>query len=310
MKIGISVNVGLNKVKSTVFNAPTLVGCEQDAKEMFNIAMSRGFDTTKSKLLLGDAATFNAVKDAVTVAAEVLNPGDLFFFSFAGHGTFKVLNSAAEEPDKHDESIVLSDHFMIDNFWRKKLWPKFKAGVRIVAVADCCHSETVFLSLVNGSSVPDEASLPSRGISAAVKVGLPGVGWSAGVSVAQRGEAKQPVGKVVVPGFRMITSAERQKELNQFPEFYSAQSAASPQEIQATRLFLSACKDDQKAADGNPNGAFTAALLNVWNNGNFNGNYTALMANVSAGFNVNQQTPTLTQIGAPDFSTEQPFKIE
>lgn len=307
MNIGISVNVGLNKVKSTVFNAPVLKGCEQDAKDMFNIAMSRGFDTAKSKLLLGDAATFNAVKDAVLAAAEVLNAGDLFFFSFAGHGTFKVLNSAAEEPDRHDESIVLSDHFMIDNFWRKKLWPKFKAGVRIVAIADCCHSETVFLSLVNGSSVPDEASLPSRGISAAVKVGLPG-GWSAGVSVAQRGE-KPAVGKVVVPGFRLITSAERQKELNQFPDFYNAQSAASPQEIKATRLFLSACRDDQKAADGDPNGAFTAALLKVWKNGNFNGNYNTLMAGVSAGFNGTQQTPTLTQSGAPDFSTEQPFKI-
>lgn len=302
MKIGISVNVGLNKVKSTVFNAPVLRGCEQDAKDMHNIAMSRGFDTTKSKLLLGDAATFDAVKDAVTAAAEVLNSGDLFFFSFAGHGTFKVLNTAAEEPDRHDESIVLSDHFMIDNFWRKKLWPKFKAGVRIVAIADCCHSETALFALANEPFVPNELSLPSAGVSAAVNVGSLGVGWSAGVSVAQRGEEK-PL------GFRLITSGERQKELNQFPDFYNAQSAASPHEIKATRLFLSACQDDQKAADGDPNGAFTAALLKVWKNGNFNGTYTKLMADVSAGFNTNQQTPILTQIGAPDFSTEQPFKI-
>ncbi|HKR13298.1 MAG TPA: caspase family protein [Pyrinomonadaceae bacterium] len=303
MKIGISVNVGLNNVKSTVFQAPALVGCEEDATDMFNLAKDRGFDTTRSQLLIGEAATFEAVKDAVSSAAEVLNSGDLFFFSFAGHGTFKILNTATEEPDKHDESIVLSDHFMIDNFWRRKLWPKFKEGVRIIAVADCCHSETALFDLASASSAP------AAGFSAAVV----GVGALSGaVGVAERVQRQPPAGRVELPkpGFRMITSAERQKELNQFPEFYNGQAAASPQEIKATRLFLSACKDDQNAADGDPNGAFTAALLNVWNNGSFSGDYNVLMANIGAGFNGTNQTPVLTQIGAPDFSSEQAFKIE
>jgi metacaspase-1 len=294
MKIGISVNVGLNKVKSTVFQAPALLGCEEDATAMFDIAKNAGFDMTQStKLLLGDAATFDAVKDAVLKAADVLNSGDLFFFSFAGHGTFKILSSAAEEPDKHDESIVLSDHFMIDNFWRKKLWPKFKPDVRIIAVADCCHSETALFSVVNESSPVLNAVSPA------------GV-WPAGVGVTERVQQKVPS----ATRFRMITNAERQKELDQFPEFYSSQAAASPQEIKATRIFLSACKDDQKAADGDPNGAFTAALLNVWNNGNFSGDYNSLMAGITAGFNGTSQTPVLTRIGAPDFSSEKPFKIQ
>lgn len=203
MKKGISVNVGLNEVESTVFHAPPLDGCEQDAKDMFAIAMDRGFDAGLSELLLGKAAKFDAVKNAVSKAAEVLNSGDLFFFSFAGHGTFKILNSAAEEPDKHDESIVLSDHFMIDNFWRKKLWPKFKPGVRILAVADCCHSETVLFSVVNNSSVPAEA------VSAAVSAVSP---------VGVRFQQKISPGKEVpATRFRLITDAERQKELNQFP---------------------------------------------------------------------------------------------
>ncbi len=306
--IGISVNVGLNDVASNVYSAPPLLGCIKDAEAMFEIAKSSGFDMTLSKKLLGGAATFDAVKDAVSQAAQVLNPGDLFFFSFAGHGTFKVLNSAAEEPDKHDESIVLSDHFMIDNFWRKKLWPQFKPGVRIIAIADCCHSETALFSVPNGSLVHAEVESVGTAGNIVSRAGA----WPGAAGVSERVQPKIPSGKPVANAerFRMITNAERQKELDQFKEFYSAQSAAPPQEINASRLFLSACKDDQKAADGEENGAFTAALLKVWDNGNFPGNYKELMVKVAATFNGTDQTPTLTQTGAPDFSSEKPFTIE
>lgn len=354
MTTGISVNVGLDNVSSNIYSAPALLGAEKDAKAMFNIAMTQGFDMNLSKLLLGSAATvdkkatFDNVKNAVLQAAEVLQPGDLFFFSFAGHGTFKVLNSAAEEPDKHDESIVLSDHFMIDNFWRKKLWPKFKPGVRIIAIADSCHSETTFFAPPIGSSTNAEAAsvdfarnvisragdwpgaiaisehVPSgksirqapefrRIIGAVDDVVSRATDWSSDVVVSgdvpQEIRSGKPGPVAQAPKFRLITAVERKKELDEFPEFYSSQSAASPQAINATRLFLSACKDDQKAADGEDNGAFTAALLKVWDNGNFPGNYTQLMTEVVTGFNGTNQTPVLTKMGAPDFSSEKPFTI-
>jgi uncharacterized caspase-like protein len=305
-KIGISVNVGLNKVNSTVFSAQPLKGCENDAQAMFNIAKTRGFDMDRSKLLLGAEATHEAVSNAVAQAAEVLKPGDLFFFSFAGHGTFRILNSGSEEADNHDESIVLSDHLMIDNYWRKQLWPRFKPGVRVVAIADCCHSETTLFALPIPPAIHAESAGIAGNAVARTRAPLSAVGVAEGVT------QKDPSGKpgIQTQRFRMITQAERQKELVKHQLFYNEQSAAPPQEIKATRLFLSACQDDQKAADGEVNGAFTAALLNVWNNGNFSGNYKDLMTKVEVTINRPNQTPKLTQIGGPDLSWEKPFTIE
>ncbi|HEX2268498.1 MAG TPA: caspase family protein [Pyrinomonadaceae bacterium] len=303
MKIGITVNVGLNSVTSTVYSANPLKGCEKDARAMFEIAKARGFDMNLSKPpLLGAEATHENVTKRVTEAAAVLKPGDLFFFSFAGHGTFKFLNSAEEEPDKRDESIVLTDHFMTDNYWRKELWPKFKPGVRAIAIADCCHAETIlFAQQIERATRPDVAS-----------VGIPG-NLVAGATWPFRAAGNPSVQSITPglqpPAFRMITEAQGRKELEIFKAFYDKQDAAPAGEIGVSRLFLSACKDGQTAADGEDNGVFTAALLKVWDNGNFEGNYKDLMAKVGAQFAGTNQTPMFKQIGEPDVSSEKPFTI-
>lgn len=303
MAIGISLNVGLNEVTSDIFQAPKLLGCVKDAEKMLEIALSRGFDPNLSKTLLGSAATHNAVEVEVSKAAEILKPGDLFLFSFAGHGTFQVGGAATGETDDHDESIVLTDHFMMDDFWRNTLWPKFDPGVRIVAIADCCHSETAFLS-VNVDTFVEAFAITTEGVGSHASASIAAIG------VSEHVERKIPAdgAGVVAPGFRLVPAAQREKELAESKAFYDTVLAASPQTINATQLFLSACKDDQKAADGSPNGAFTAKLLEVWDNGNFAGNYKEFMAKIAAGFGPNQ-TPTLTQLGAPDFSWQKPFTI-
>lgn len=307
MKIGITVNVGINQVSSTVYSADPLLGCEKDAIAMFNIAKARGFDMNLSKPpLLGAEATHANVTNRVLEAAAVLKDGDLFFFSFAGHGTFRFLPTAGEEPDKRDESIVLTDHFMTDNYWRKKLWPKFAKGVRVIAIADCCHSESALLAMEHNRA--RYAELASAGIAGNV---VPGA--SAAFRASGKREPVQP--KVLSerqegsPRFRMITLEQGAKELEVFKKFYAVQNAAPNEEIKASRLFLSACMDNQTAKDGADNGAFTAALLKVWNNGEFEGNYKDLMTKVRAKFAGTNQTPMLKQIGAPDVSSEKPFTI-
>ena len=280
MTKGISVNVGLNKVTSSVFHATALDGCENDAKAMRDIAVAQHFES--ATLLIGSDATLDNVVNAVKAAAGKLGTGDLFLFTFAGHGTFKVVPASTEELDKHDESIVLTDHLLIDNFWRNELWPKFNPGVRVVAVADCCHSGTVLLS--------DE--LPSL---EAVKSG------ANRRRTRQSGQAKVKV--------RELADAERQKELAKFSKIYEKQLAPAGKEINCTRIFLSACQDDQKAADGVQHGAFTRVLLDVWANGGFAGNYNEFMDKIKAPFNNSAQTPSITPLGSPDFSTEKPFTI-
>ena len=307
MKIGITVNVGLNSVSSTVYSADPLLGCEKDAIAMFNIAKDRGFDMNLSKPpLLGLEATHANVTARVLEAAAVLKDGDLFFFSFAGHGTFKFLNTAVEEPDKRDESIVLTDHFMTDNYWRKKLWPKFAKGVRVIAIADCCHSESALHTM--GGNPAMEPELASAGIGGNAVPGASG-------SFRPSGDWKAVQPKVLSerqegpPRFRMITREQGGRELEVFNAFYAAQNAAPNQEIKASRLFLSACMDSQTAKDGADNGAFTAELLKVWNNGEFEGTYNDLIAKVGVKFAGTNQTPILKQFGAPDVSAEKPFTI-
>lgn len=279
MSIGISVNVGLNKVTSNVFHANPLQSCEKDAIAMHCIAIHQeGFDPALSTLLLGKNATHDNVVNAVKGAAKKLQAGDLFLFTFAGHGTSKFGEDAAEEVDEHDESIVLTDHFLLDNFWRSDLWPKFKPGVRALAIADCCHSGTV---LVSGPS-PFPLGEPT-----------PNEENAAGV----------------MPTLREIAAEERQKELQAFPEFYNSQLETSGEQINCRRIFLSACLDNEKAADGPEHGAFTKSLLDVWANGAFNGNYLELIDKIKEPFNNTSQTPNLTPFGIPDFTTERPFTI-
>jgi hypothetical protein len=276
MSIGISVNVGLNKTTSNVFHADPLAGCENDAKAMHAIAIDRGFES--ATLLINGDATLEKVKNAVKAAAARLKADDLFLFTFAGHGTFKVKPTATEEVDKHDESIVLADHLLIDNSWQNELWPLFKPGVRVVAVADCCHSGTVLLSA------------PSL-LSAA----------------KYRSKARQSA--KVKPKLRELSHVEREKELAAFPEVYAQQLAPTGNVINCRRIFLSACQDDQKAADGQEHGAFTKELLNVWANGGFTGNYNELIDKIKAPFVNSAQTPNLTPFGSPDFTTQRPFTI-
>ena len=280
MTIGISVNVGLNKVTSTVFDAPALEGCENDAVKMHEIAITqRGFDADLSTLLIGPQATLDNVVNAVKAAATKLDADDLFLFTFAGHGTFKVVPESEDEPDGHDESIVLADHLLIDNFWRRELWPSFKPGVRVVGIADCCHSGSVLSS----EELTEEEEARHRGRS------------------RQR--------KQVKPAMRGILEVERQKELLKFPQLYAKQLAPTGKEIVCKRLFMSACEDKQTAADGPEHGAFTNTFLKVWDGGNFRKSYAELMTQIKVPFLNTAQTPQINAFDNPDFSNEQALKI-
>src|SRR5690349_21373816 len=153
MARGISLHVGINKQSSAFPNAPTLRGCENDALAMEQIAEAKGFQTRD--LLLGSDATYARVTTRILSAAAELEAGDIFLFTFAGHG-FQVVDvgTGQDEPDFLDEALLLFDVELLDDVLRKNMWPRFKAGVRVLMVADSCHSESVFL-------VPGDSTQPA-----------------------------------------------------------------------------------------------------------------------------------------------------
>ena len=301
MAKGISINVGINQVKSSTFSAPPLNCCEADANAMFNLACAPGgagfLPGWKSPLknqgapLLGDDATFKNVVDAIHAAAAALDPGDVFLFTFAGHGVQTILKPGEAEPDGVNETVVLVDHMILDSFWNSDLWPSFKPGVRAVAIADCCHGKGVFTNLFM-------ESLKQLFAQALKTLGF--------LSSADSSEAVRN-GKRV----REIDDAERRKELNTFKEFYDSQRAvpSPPKSIDVSRILLSACQANEDAVEDTSHGAFTQALLNVWNNGGFQGDYKKFIKDIRSTITGTDQHPDLAQEGQPDFTSQRPFSI-
>jgi hypothetical protein len=309
MPKAISLNVGLNHVTSTEFSAEDLTHAEDDARAMFDIAAKAGFEsawknpvTGLPEPLLGGAATFANVVKSIRDAAQKLkdNGGGVFLFTFAGHGTQKPLETGIAEPGGIDESIVLADFLLFDIVWKNDLWPTFPSNARAIVIADSCKAGGAFTAL-------DLLMLMLRHMkdffmSVAGMLGLRGP------------EPAVPSGRVV----RRLDPKEQDKELQAHKEFYDQQAAlaAPPQGILVSRVLLSACAANEDAVELDQHGAFTQALLDVWDDGAFPGSsgaftddYIGFMKAIKGKFNDPNQHPQIGQEGQPDFTNQRPFTI-
>src|SRR5262245_2947913 len=126
MSKGISVHVGLNEVNPDHYDGwvGKLDACEYDAKDMAAIARANKF---KSKLLLTASATSAAVIQELTSAADRLKSGDIFLFTYSGHGG-QVPDKNGDEEDRLDETFVLYDRQLIDDELYA-IWSLFAPGV-------------------------------------------------------------------------------------------------------------------------------------------------------------------------------------
>jgi len=298
MAKGISIHVGVNVPPADLALQP-LGGCVNDATEMQKLALARGFTGLAGgePLLILDAdATHESVIAKLKLAAEALDSGDIFLFTFAGHGTRRPGSLFEGSSDGRDETLVMSDKFVIDNVLRRDVWPKFKPGVRVVMVADSCHSGSVATkpagNLEGGaSSSPPESHLEQE-------YGPEGNG-------------------PVVSGLRLVPEDRAIAHFNAFSDFYTqiASSLASAEEaepIQASVMLLAACEEGQKARESTINnvthGVYTRALLNTWNaNGPLT--YQELLTGVQAQL-PSAQTPVLDMVeNTPSFMDTEAFKI-
>mmetsp|Transcript_52246 Transcript_52246/g.122274 ORF Transcript_52246/g.122274 Transcript_52246/m.122274 type:complete len:337 (-) Transcript_52246:16-1026(-) len=75
-------------------------------------------------------------------------PGDYFVFFFAGHGV-SVPDQDGDEQDGMDEAFLLPNPAtsrltpMIDDIWADVVDDSLHPEVKVLAITDCCHSETI-----------------------------------------------------------------------------------------------------------------------------------------------------------------------
>src|SRR5687768_15150736 len=108
MATGLSLHVGVNATEAIGIDAPPLVGCENDACKMLELARSRGFihlGDDPEKPIIGSDATYKNVLGKIHIAAKELKAGDIFLFTFSGHGTRQGEEGDSED-DFHDETLV------------------------------------------------------------------------------------------------------------------------------------------------------------------------------------------------------------
>jgi hypothetical protein len=282
-------------------------------------------------------------------AAQELEEGDIFLFTFAGHGSRRS-DEDNDENDFMDETILLFDRIMIDDFMRRALWSQFRPGVRIVGVADCCHSGTALMTSLNVPTPEPVGLFPSLGhvdvpiadfelsASPALSVvqGVESFGHDARPQrqSERRGRAdysKQPlspydlpcvrqtceeVKPTVIPIMREISTEASKTHLERFTGIYKELKEAIPTgnaaKLKANLLTLAACKDSEKTPDGLPNGLFTQTLLQILNSTNPPANYTDLIRKIGEKPELasRPQTPLLKFAGpGQNFSDQLPFSI-
>ncbi len=287
---GRSLHIGLSGVSGAAYAGWTgpLAACEFDAKDMAAIAKSRGI---KASLLLTRAATRARVRAAIRAAAKASAAGDLFFLSYSGHGG-QVPDVSGDEADKKDETWCLHDGQLIDDELYAEL-AGFAAGVRILVLSDSCHSGSVTRELA-----PPEATAGQR-----PKL-MPD-------AVARRVYREH---QAFYDELQLDLAAGLGKSPTD-PDIALASVAASPRlggiaaRLKAGVVLISGCQDNQTSMDGDHNGAFTEALLKVWNHGQWKGNYGSFHARIKAAL-PSTQTPNLFTLGrAGRFLAQQPFEV-
>lgn len=121
-----------------------LSGCVNDAHDW--AAFFKPLLQHEPVMLLDDGATKDRIVDKLKEAITSLKPGDVFVFTFSGHGTW-LPDMSGDEPDGRDEALCPYDlsetNLILDDELREILVDRDQKS-RIVMITDSCHSGSVF----------------------------------------------------------------------------------------------------------------------------------------------------------------------
>jgi len=312
MSKGISLHIGVNTVDPNHYDgwSGPLQACENDAKDMANIANSQGFSSTI--LLTEDATTGNVIR-AISHASHELESGDMFFITFSGHGgQIQDQDAAFEEVDGLDETWCLYDAQLVDD-QTYTLLSRFKPGVRIFSLSDSCHSGTALRQLLDFNKSIAVDNTPPMSVARTLPAGVEAVSEAAESS-------PEGVPEIVIPvlPYKVMPSEKVASTYHKNKEYYDSvlserglSLAEKTRDIQASAILISGCQDFQLSLDGPFNGMFTGAVRYAWQGGNFQGDYTQFHSVISnsihPGYN---QTPNFFTLGnVDDFSRQNVLEI-
>lgn len=295
MPKGLSVHIGLNHVDPNAFDGwdGALAGCVNDAHALASLATAEGY---RPITLVERQATAAAVLGAIRTAAARLNAGDIFMLSYAGHGSqLADTRTDADEPSGFDETWVCWDRQLLDDEMHAAL-SSFARDVRIVVISDSCHSGTVTRHAMAPSPpvrTPDGARR-ARMMPAAVA--MADAYRRRTMYARARGNARAELRRAMA---RHRTLTRRQAQLRKPTCCLGARA-----------VLLAGCQDNQISYDGPGNGAFTAALLAVWNEGRYDGSYPDLLSTVRS--RLTTQTPNYLASGTgdPAWEATRPFSVD
>ncbi|WP_149183727.1 caspase family protein [Streptomyces sp. TRM49041] len=283
MATGLSLHIGLNTVDPARYDGwdGRLLACENDARDMAALAKDAGFSDT---VLLTADGTVDNVTAELREAAKRLHSGDALLLTYSGHGgQVPDETGGDEEPDALDETLVLYDREFLDDELNREL-ARFAEGVRILALLDCCHSGTGIevRDVLTPEALREQFGTEDRDAIETVSRLMP---------VDRQGAIYQRD-----KGFYQ----ELQRELGRRGNGRGAADA----------VLISACQDNQLAADGRVNGKFTGTLLDVWDKGAFRGGHRAFHRAI-VGRMPPSQSPNLHVSGHPAeaFLTQRPFTV-
>ena len=272
---GISLHIGVNRTNPEHYpgwDAP-LKSPEKDVDTMERIAKSKGFRTSQLK---SEQATRKAVIEAFANAASELSAGDFFLVTYSGHGG-RVPDVTGEEDDKKDDTWCLYDGQLLDDELHV-MFSEFAEGVRILLIADSCHSGT----LLKGESDP-----------------------SNNMEVDD---------DFVIP--RAMPVRAEAATFNSNRSFYTQIQDDLPDprpEIKASVRLLSGCQEDELSYGSDESGRFTWAINYLVSELGFDGTYKDFHRKIVEILDrpAKSQTPGLSTIGrsSPEFDNQPPLKI-
>ena len=276
------MHIGLNNVDHAHYgDIPTLRAAVNDALFWESYAKSQGYET----MAMHDSqATAGAVTTTLHNYANQMMPGDILLLTYAGHGG-EISNDkpAGFDDERNDQTWCLYDRQLLDD----ELYESFKAfeeGTRILVVSDSCHSGTI----VRADDIDITACL-SKGMTR---------------SLSSRGFQSRKLPKEVEDFVNYKNEAtyksiqDKYKTKHQFDE------------IKASVKLLAACQDDQETLDGDHNGIFTEAFIDIFKNPDYSdARCEMLIAAVGSKYFFPQ--PNFFEYGAiiPAFDDGFPFTI-
>jgi hypothetical protein len=237
MPKGISLHIGLNKVdKNHYGNIAELKAAVNDAVVWEKFAESQGYTTTH---LHDNEATATQVISLLKSYSKELQPGDILMLTYAGHGgSIRNDRPSAADNERFDQTWCLYDRQLLDD----ELYEAFEAfqkAVRIIVVSDSCHSGTVTKEMAL-----DLNELLSAGIAEGAKAR----GWR-----SRKLNKKQQ---------SMIAMNFKETVYKPIQDKYKIKSKARG--VQAAVKLLAACQDDEETLDGDQNGIFTEAFMELF----------------------------------------------